>query len=250
MFVRPPELDVSCQTDLFLHRPPTPPYIAAKTGLDAGTEIGSGDLFDFDTEVQPILDALVSKTTEQSLIEIMHEEELASLKEQQQKYLAIREAELAELRRLEEQENRYQNEKEMRLRQDQISKELDRDMQERVTAAKLLQGHIAELLPGVLKNIEQLTEAENREELERELGPWLAKEVAEEVGQMIDSRDLLEEIVREILRQRAEVYLAMMSSDSVDNSDVDDQLGEEEDDGEENDEGDDETVNSPSYEKL
>lgn len=241
---------MSCQTDLFLHRPPTPPYIPAKTGLDVETGIGPGDLFDFDTEVQPILDALVGKTTEQSLIEIMHEEELASLKEQQQKYLAIREAELAELRRLEEQENRYQNEKEMRLRQEQISKELDRDMQERVTAAKLLQGHIAELLPGVLKNIEQLTEAQNREELERELGPWLAKEVAEEVGQMIDSRDLLEEIVREILRQRAEVYLAMMSSDSVDNSDVDDQLGEDEE-GAGEAEGDDETVEtSPSTEKL
>lgn len=209
-----------------------------------------GDLFDFDTEVQPILDALVGKTTEQSLIEVIHEEELANLKEQQQKYLAIREAELAELRRLEEQDNRYQNEKELRLRQDEISKELDRDMQERVTAAKLLQGHIAQLLPSVLKNIEQLTEAENREELERELGPWLAKEVAEEVGQMIDSRDLLEEIVREILRQRAEVYLAMMSSDSVDNSDTDDILGEDDEGGDENDEVDNETETTPSTEKL
>lgn len=209
-----------------------------------------GDLFDFDTEVQPILDALVGKSTEQSLIEVIHEEELANLKEQQQKYLAIREAELAELRRLEEQDNRYQNEKELRLRQDEISKELDRDMQERVTAAKLLQGHIAQLLPSVLKNIEQLTEAENREELERELGPWLAKEVAEEVGQMIDSRDLLEEIVREILRQRAEVYLAMMSSDSVDNSDTDDILGEDDEGGDENDEVDNETETTPSTEKL
>lgn len=209
-----------------------------------------GDLFDFDTEVQPILDALVGKTTEQSLIEVIHEEELANLKEQQQKYLTIREAELAELRRLEEQDNRYQNEKELRLRQDEISKELDRDIQERVTAAKLLQGHIAQLLPSVLKNIEQLTEAENREELERELGPWLAKEVAEEVGQMIDSRDLLEEIVREILRQRAEVYLAMMSSDSVDNSDTDDILGEDDEGGDENDEVDNETETTPSTEKL
>lgn len=168
---------------------------------------------------------------------------MASLKEQQQKYLTIREAELAELRRLEEQEDRYQTEKELRNRQEQLSKELDRDIQERTTAAKLLQGHIAELLPGVLKNIEQLTEASNRDDLERELGPWLAQEVAEEVGQMIDSRDLLEEIVREILRQRAEVYLTMLENDSADQSEMDDN-GEE---GGEEDLGEDE---SGTTEKL
>lgn len=133
------------------------------------------------------------------------------MKKQQQKYLTIREAELAELRRL---ENRYQDENDDRLKQEYISQELNREMDERITAAKLLQGHIADLLPGVLNNIEQLTEAENRDDLERQLGPWLAKEVAEEVGQMIDSRDLLEEIVREILRERAEVYINMMNSDS------------------------------------
>lgn len=38
------------------------------------------------------------------------------------------------------------------------------------------------------------------------MGPWLAKEVALEVGQMIDSRELLEEIVREILKERAKTY--------------------------------------------
>lgn len=65
-------------------------------------------------------------------------------------------------------------------------------MQERVTAAKLLQGHIADLLPNVLKTIEQLKDADNRAKLEKQIGPWLAKEVAEEIGQMIDCKELLE----------------------------------------------------------
>lgn len=65
-------------------------------------------------------------------------------------------------------------------------------MEERVTAAKLLQGHIADLLPGVLEDIEPLKDAADREQLEEQLRPWLAQEVAEEIGQMIDSRDLLE----------------------------------------------------------
>lgn len=68
-------------------------------------------MFDFDIEVQPILETLVGRTLEQALIEVMHEEELADLKEQQQRLMAIREREEAEIRRLEEQERRLTAEK-------------------------------------------------------------------------------------------------------------------------------------------
>ena len=40
-------------------------------------------LFDFDIEVRPILEVLVGKTVEQALLEVMEEEELASLRAQQ-----------------------------------------------------------------------------------------------------------------------------------------------------------------------
>lgn len=239
-------MDASCQTDLFLHRPPSPPFIAGKTGKDVETEIKVGELFDFEMEVQPILEILIGKTIEEGLIEVMHEEELFDIKQQQQKYLEIREAELAELKRLEEREKRYQIEKELRIKENNLSKELDRDLQERVTAAKLLQGHIANLLPSVLNNIEAVTEAENRESLEKQLGPWLAQEVAEEVGQMIDSRDLLEEIVREILRERAEMYVAMMNTESITSVGEDeDEL--EDDGGEYNTEEMDETIEDEQH---
>lgn len=111
LFSRPPELEQSCQTDLFLQRPLTPPYVSAKVGIDASTEIVDGELFDFDMEVQPILETLIGRTLQQALSEVIHEEEIAELREQQQKMLATREAEMAELRRLEEQENRLQGEK-------------------------------------------------------------------------------------------------------------------------------------------
>lgn len=111
LFSRPPELEQSCQTDLFLQRPATPPYVSAKVGVDATTEIIEGELFDFDAEVQPILETLIGRTLQQALTEVIHEEEIADLREQQQKMMASREAEMAELRRLEEQENRLQGEK-------------------------------------------------------------------------------------------------------------------------------------------
>lgn len=89
----------------------TPPYVSAKVGIDAATEIIEGELFDFDAEVQPILETLIGRTLQQALTEVIHEEEIAELREQQQKMLASREAEMAELRRLEQQEDRLQGEK-------------------------------------------------------------------------------------------------------------------------------------------
>ncbi len=68
-------------------------------------------LFDFDLEVKPILEVLVGKTVEQSLLEVMEEEELANLRSQQREFEELRNAELVEQQRLEEQERRRREEK-------------------------------------------------------------------------------------------------------------------------------------------
>lgn len=38
------EVDVECQTDAFLDRPPTPLFIPAKTGKDVATQILEGEV--------------------------------------------------------------------------------------------------------------------------------------------------------------------------------------------------------------
>lgn len=129
---------------------------------------------------------------------------------------------------------------ERRLRQESIARDLDKDMMERITAAKLLQGHIADLLPAVLNSMEPYLEAENREELEKTLGPWLAQEVAEEVGNMIDSQELLEEIVREILEDRAARYFRVAEAECRDDDSFDEEEAGHE--GEVEDEYEDEEI--------
>ncbi|XP_053663758.1 radial spoke head protein 3 homolog [Anopheles marshallii] len=208
LFLHPPELDAGCQTDLFLHRPPSPPYVPAKTGCDASTEILDGELFDFDVEVQPIIEVLVSRTLEQALVEVLHEEEIAEMKQQQQKILALREAELAELRRLEQEEQKRQAERDRRFLQDKIARDLDLEMQERITAAKLLQGRLDEIVPDVLAAVDKIETEKDRAEFERQITPWLAKEVAHEVGQWIDANALLEDIIREILQHKKKLLQA------------------------------------------
>nr|XP_029735507.1 radial spoke head protein 3 homolog A isoform X1 [Aedes albopictus] len=229
IFIRPPEIDAGCQTDLFLHRPPSPPYVPQKMGHDVGTEILEGELFDFDAEVQPIIEVLVGRTIEQALIEVLHEEEIAEMKRQQQQIMAIREAELAELRRLELEDRKIQAEKERRILQDKIAQNLDREMQERITASKLLQGRIDDLLPDVLDAVENIKDDKDREEFERQITPWLAKEVAQEIGQMIDSKELLEDIIREVLIQKKRNLFGTPTPDIPE-----DQVRSEEDEQQEN----------------
>lgn len=76
----PDENEVNTQTDAFLPKPLTPPYIPKKTGIDTETQIWDYDLFDFDNEVQPILNVMVNKTLEQSLLEVEEESELTYIR--------------------------------------------------------------------------------------------------------------------------------------------------------------------------
>ena len=73
---KPEEETVKTQTDDFVARPSTPEYVPKKTGRDVITEIGDYDLFEYDREVQPILNVLLTKTVEQALLEIEEETEL------------------------------------------------------------------------------------------------------------------------------------------------------------------------------
>ena len=68
-------------------------------------------LFDFNIEVKPVLEVLVGKTIEQALIEVMEEEELNNLREQQRQFQELRNAELVEQQRLEEEGRRRRIEK-------------------------------------------------------------------------------------------------------------------------------------------
>lgn len=75
-----PEAIAMTQTDAFLNRAPSPLYIPQKSGVDIATQIYDGELFDFDFEVNPILEVIVGKTIEQALMEVNEEQELATIR--------------------------------------------------------------------------------------------------------------------------------------------------------------------------
>lgn len=89
--------EVESQTNEFKERPPSPEYVPRKTGIDVTTQITQDDvsyLFDFDREVEPILNVIVYKTLEQALFEVESEEELLALDVAAKQFHSDRNAEL------------------------------------------------------------------------------------------------------------------------------------------------------------
>lgn len=198
------EADVDCQTDAFLDRPPSPLFVPAKTGVDHATQILEGDLFDFDVEVKPILEVLVGKTVEQSLLEVMEEEELANLRSQQREFEELRNAELVEQQRLEEQERRHREEKERRMKQQKEILRKERETSDKIAARSFAQSYLADLVPSVFGTLSDNGYFYDPVERDVEQGflPWLMDRVDDQLTKVITGRTMLDNILREVVRAR------------------------------------------------
>nr|CAD7258210.1 unnamed protein product [Timema shepardi] len=204
----PPSKDQSCQTLVLMDRPDSPIYVPAKTGIDVETQILPGDLFDFDREVLPILEVLTGKTLEQSLLEVLEEEEMAELRAQQQRFLARKWEDQLKVGQLEEQERRLQEEVNRRTQEFRQACMDQTQAQERVAAAVLTRGYLQDLLPAVLSGLEDsgVVLDELRVDVEEGFMPWLQKEVQTHMGRPTGGPEILREMIRATLIERANVY--------------------------------------------
>lgn len=200
------EADMDTQTDAFLDRPSAPIFVPMKTGVDADTQIYEGDLFDFDVEVDPILEVLVGKTLEQSMLEVMEEEELAAMKEHQDHFEQIRNVELAETQRMEEAEKRRFEEKERRVAQEQARVQREAQIRQKVAAHKFTKGYLQDLHTAVFQNLHETGFFYNplEREVTTEFLPWLVGEVQARVQRVAVGRALADSLIdAAVARQQA-----------------------------------------------
>ncbi|XP_033090795.1 radial spoke head protein 3 homolog isoform X2 [Trachypithecus francoisi] len=202
------EVDMECQTDAFLDRPPTPLFIPAKTGKDVATQILEGELFDFDLEVKPVLEVLVGKIIEQSLLEVMEEEELANLRASQREYEELRNSERAEVQRLEEQERRHREEKERRKKQQWEIVHKHNETSQKIAARAFAQRYLADLLPSVFSSLRDSGYFYDPIERDIEIGflPWLMNEVEKTMEYSMVGRTVLDMLIREVVEKRLYMY--------------------------------------------
>mmetsp|Transcript_18394 Transcript_18394/g.39214 ORF Transcript_18394/g.39214 Transcript_18394/m.39214 type:complete len:347 (+) Transcript_18394:1-1041(+) len=203
---RPIEVEIDTQTDAFMDQLPAPIFIPMKTGVDVETQIYEGDLFDFDAEVEPILDVLVGKTLEQSMMEVMEEEELANMRTHQEHFEQIRNTELAETQRLEEAEKRRTEEKQRRVQQEIQRVKEEQAVTEKVAARTFTKGFLSQLQTQVVQNLADAgfffdpLEAE----VTNTFVPWLMDSMTAQLDTLAIARALADDLIADAAQRQQE----------------------------------------------
>ena len=125
----------------FEDRPPTPKFIPLPPGIEIATQIEDNELFDFDLEVEPILQVLVGRSLVSATYELIEEDERKEFLLHKKKYEQEREFELINLQRTEAARKRREDEKKRRLNQVNLKKLNDIELQKKLMskmAAKVL----------------------------------------------------------------------------------------------------------------
>lgn len=95
-------------------RPPSPIFVPQPRGIDMATQVEDGDLFDFDVEVEPILQTLVGSTLEKSLAEVIEELDLEEELQARDVFELVRVSERLECERVQLSDTRKEAERQRR----------------------------------------------------------------------------------------------------------------------------------------
>ena len=114
-------------------------------GLEKETQIGDSDLFNFDYEVQPLVQILVSKTIEDSRREVLEEEELEEMEKEKQKYKKLNQEDEQRIKKIEENE-RQRYEERLRKKEDKKRRyELAKIFQKKLLSRTISKGYLKNL---------------------------------------------------------------------------------------------------------
>jgi hypothetical protein len=209
------EFEAETQTDFLLDRPPSPLFMPAKIGVDVETQIEDGELFDFDVECEPVLEVLVGKTLEQSMMEVLEEEELESLRRHQEDFEKRRNAELVEVQRMEAAEKRRHDEMVRRVQQQKMQRERDLTMMQKVLSRSIASAHLSSLKDRVLGNLSDAGLFTDPIQLavENLFMPQLLQMVTKQVDQMQTNRQLLGEVMESAVSERLQNHSTALETE-------------------------------------
>lgn len=196
-----PEVDEETQTDFYMDRPPSPLFVPAKIGVDQSTQIENDDLFDFNLEVAPILEVLIGKTLQVSMMELMESEELLSIRLHQQEFEQTRNAELAEVQRLEAEAKRKFAEKNRRVKEQKDCAEARHELQQKIAARSFAKNYLADLHGNVFSKLMESGHFFDplAREVENDFVPWLFNEAVAHVEKAATSRACADKLLDDVL---------------------------------------------------
>lgn len=193
---KPPEKEIETQTDPRHDRPSSPLFNPPKYGVDIETQIEEGELFDFKSEVEPILEVLMQKTLDQAQMELYEEDELNNMRAHRHLYEQRRNAELAECQRLEAEEQRLQDETTRRQLQWTTRREDMRIAHRKYCGRIFAKAYLQSLSPHAMQQLKDLgvLREDKVHGLEANYRPWLLSKVMRYLG-LYNSRDIASESV-------------------------------------------------------
>jgi len=209
---RPIELDSMTQTEPILDRPPSPLFVPSKTGVDKETDIPTGDLFDFDVEVKPILEVLVGKTLRISMLEAMEEAELSALRCRQHEFEQMRNAELIEVQRLDAEASRRFAEKQRRVKQETDRLQRQAELQQKIAACEFARNYLTDLSEIVFTQLEETGHFYDpiRKEIEEIFIPSLFDSVVKGTNAQVTSRGCADALISDTINLAASMQAQVL----------------------------------------
>jgi len=151
----PETFDMEVQTQDYIDLPQIPLFKPEKRGEDVGTQIQKGDLFDFDEEVEPIINVLTFKTLEEARMEVLEEEEIKEMKRQMHDFEKVRNRELEIVQKLECQTIRKEEEKLRRNEERKLRSKMAKIYQKKLISCVFAKNYLKNIRVNCLRDLEE-----------------------------------------------------------------------------------------------
>ena len=151
----PETFDMEVQTQDYIDLPQIPLFKPEKRGEDVGTQIQKGDLFDFDEEVEPIINVLTFKTLEEARMEVLEEEEIKEMKRQMHDFEKVRNRELEIVQKLECQTIRKEEEKLRRNEERKLRSQMAKIYQKKLISCVFAKNYLKNIRVNCLRDLEE-----------------------------------------------------------------------------------------------
>ena len=209
----PETFDMEVQTQDYIDLPQIPLFKPEKRGEDAGTQIEKGDLFDFNVEVEPIINVLTFKTLEEARMEVLEEEEIKEMKRQMQDFEKVRNRELEIVQKLECQTIRKEEEKNRRNQERAIRTKMAKIYQKKLISTVFAKNYLKNIKSKALKDLEEngVLRKKEKNEYHTKITPAIKegceKLLEEENAVLYGLDDLLEKGYHDMIRNKHKTAL-------------------------------------------
>ena len=152
---KPISFEVGIQTEKLPKRPVSPCPWPEKKGIDTETQIDDGDLFNFDVEVAPLVQVIVSKTLEDSRREVLEEEEMKNIQFQMEKFKLKEKEENDKIKMMENEEKKRFNVRLNKKKEKENKILITKMFQQKLITRKIAKQYVNNLIQNSYKNLEK-----------------------------------------------------------------------------------------------